>query len=115
MGPKAEADVLQMLDELQEKHPIRYIIVCGGSMGGSSALTLAALHPERIDGVVSLNGLANHVEYQQFQDAIAQSFGGTKAEAPEEYRRRIRRTHCRAADHADGGRCGRWRPFGSSR
>ena len=57
-------------------------------MGASSALTLAGLHPERVDGVVALNGTANHVEYQRFQDAIAQSFGGTKAEVPEEYRRR---------------------------
>ena len=35
-----------------------------------------------------MNGHANHVEYQGFQDAIRQSFGGTKLEKPEEYRRR---------------------------
>jgi len=88
MGPKAEADVVQILDEIRRKYPVRYTLVCGGSMGASSALTLAALHPDRVDGVVALNGTANHVEYQRFQDAIAQSFGGTKAEIPEEYRRR---------------------------
>ncbi|NUQ61336.1 MAG: alpha/beta fold hydrolase [Pirellulales bacterium] len=88
MGPKAEADVLQILDEIRQKYPVRYMFACGGSMGASSALTLAALHPEQVDGVVALNGTANHVEYQGFQDAIAQSFGGTKAEIPEEYRRR---------------------------
>jgi len=88
MGPKAEADVLQILDELREKYPIRYALVCGGSMGASSALTLAGLHPERVDGVVALNGTANHVEYQNFQDAIAQSFGGSKKQVPQEYERR---------------------------
>lgn len=88
MGPKAEADVLQMLDELQSRCAVRYTFVCGGSMGASSALTFAALHPDRVDGVVALNGTANHVEFAGFQDAIARSFGGTKAEVPDEYRRR---------------------------
>ncbi|MEA1951572.1 MAG: alpha/beta fold hydrolase [Planctomycetota bacterium] len=88
MGPKAEADMLQILDKVQTKYKIRHTIISGGSMGGSSSLTFAALHPERVDGVVSVNGLANHVEYKNFQDAIQKSFGGTKQEVPEEYRRR---------------------------
>ena len=88
MGPKAEADMLQILDEMQEKHRVRHTIIAGGSMGGSSALTFAALHPQRVDAVVSLNGLANHVEYERFQDAICASFGGSKVEVPEEYRSR---------------------------
>jgi len=88
MGPKAEADMLQILDMLREKHRIRHTLVCGGSMGASSALTFAGLHPDRVDGVVALNGTANHVEYDRFQDAIAESFGGTKAQVPREYERR---------------------------
>jgi pimeloyl-ACP methyl ester carboxylesterase/sugar lactone lactonase YvrE len=88
MGPAAEADLLQILDEVQGEYPIRYTFVCGGSMGATSALTFAALHPDRVDGVIALNGTANHVEYQGFQDAIAQSFGGTKTQVPDEYRRR---------------------------
>ena len=88
MGPKAEADVLQILDEIGSKVPIRHVFVFGGSMGASSALTFAALHPDRVSGVVALNGTANHVEYQGFQQAIAESFGGAKAAVPEEYRRR---------------------------
>lgn len=93
MGPKAEADVLQILDAIREKYPIRCTIVCGGSMGASSALTFAALHPDRVDGVVALNGTANHVEYDRFQDAIAQSFGGTKTQTPREYERRSAELH----------------------
>ena len=88
MGPAAEADMLQILDELRAKYPVRHTFVCGGSMGGSSALSFAVLHPGRVAGAVALNGTANHVEYTGFQDAIARAFGGTKEEVPEEYRRR---------------------------
>lgn len=88
MGPKAEADVVQIVGELKRKYRIGKVIFCGGSMGGSSALSFAALHPELVDGVVAMNGTANHLEYENFQEAIRASFGGTKAEVPEEYKRR---------------------------
>ncbi|MDO4587270.1 MAG: alpha/beta fold hydrolase [Planctomycetia bacterium] len=88
MGPAAEADLLQIIKELKQKYQIDKIFLTGGSMGGTSVLTFAALHPELIDGVASQNGLANHFEYEMFQDAIAESFGGTKAEIPEEYKKR---------------------------
>jgi pimeloyl-ACP methyl ester carboxylesterase len=57
-------------------------------MGGTGALTFTVLHPRLVDGVVALNGTANLVEFAGFLDAMAASFGGTKAEAPDEYRRR---------------------------
>lgn len=88
MGPQAEADLLQILDELKARYHIGKVVVSGGSMGGTSALTFAALHPDRVDGVVALNGAANHLEYENFQDAIRASFGGAKAEIPAEYKRR---------------------------
>lgn len=88
MGPAAEADVLQILEELRSKYRIGKVVVCGGSMGGTAALTFAALHPDQVDGVVSMNGTANLVEYAQFQDAIAASFGGSKQDKPDEYRKR---------------------------
>ena len=88
MGPKAESDLVQIIAELKRRHSVRRVILCGASMGGSSCLTFAALHPELIDGVASMNGTANHVEYQNFQDAIQESFGGTKEEIPDEYRNR---------------------------
>jgi pimeloyl-ACP methyl ester carboxylesterase len=88
MGPKAESDMLQMLDELKAKFIIRRVILCGASMGGSSSLTFAAMHPELIDGVASMNGTANHLEYENFQDAIRESFGGVKAKIPLEYKKR---------------------------
>ncbi len=88
MGPKAEADVVQMIRNLRAEFTVDRVILTGGSMGGTGALTFAARHPRLIDGVVSLNGTADLVNYTRFQDAISASFGGSKSEIPEEYRRR---------------------------
>ncbi|HQX49684.1 MAG TPA: alpha/beta fold hydrolase [Planctomycetaceae bacterium] len=88
MGPAAEADMLQMLDDLHGRFRIHNVIISGGSMGGTSALAFAAMHPDCVDGVVALNGTANLVEYTQFQDAIAASYGGSKMDVPDVYRQR---------------------------
>ena len=88
MGPKAEADLVQIIGDVRRTHRIGRVFVCGGSMGGASALTFAAIHPELVDGVAAMNGTANHLEYDQFQDAIAESFGGPKASLVEEYKKR---------------------------
>jgi len=88
MGPKAEADVVQIITDLKKAYQIDNVILVGASMGGSSSLTFSALHPDLIHGVASLNGTANHLSYEKFQEAIQSSFGGTKQEIPEEYKRR---------------------------
>ena len=88
MGSLAEADTVQLIGELRQRHKVGRVFLVGGSMGGTAVLTFAALHPELVAGVCSLNGTANHVEYDKFQDAIAASFGGTKAQVPEEYKKR---------------------------
>ena len=88
MGPAAEADLVQILREVRERRRIGKVVLGGGSMGGTSALIFAALHPELIDGVVSQNGTANMVEYDRFQDSIRRWYGGTKQEQPDEYRKR---------------------------
>ncbi len=88
MGPRAEADLVQIIADLKKQHTVGRVFLTGGSMGGSSALTFAAIHPELIAGVASMNGTANHLEYTQFQDAIRESFGGTKAMIPDEYKKR---------------------------
>lgn len=88
MGPEAEADLLQIIADVEEQYAVDKVFLCGGSMGASSALTFTAIHPERIDGVAAMNGTANHLEYENFQDAIAASFGGTKPEIPAEYKKR---------------------------
>lgn len=88
MGPLAEADTVQLIAELRQRHKVGRVFLVGGSMGGTAVLTFAALHPDLVAGVCSLNGTANHVDYDKFQDAIAASFGGTKAQVPEEYKKR---------------------------
>lgn len=88
MGPKAEADLLQIIKEVKGKYTIRHTFFVGGSMGASSALSFTAMHPELVDGVAAMNGTANHLEYENFQDAIRESFGGTKQEIPLEYKKR---------------------------
>lgn len=88
MGPAAAADLVQIISRLKKTYKIRKTILCGGSMGGTGALTFAALHPELIDGVVAMNGTANLVEYENFQDAIRASFGGTKQQVFQEYKKR---------------------------
>jgi len=88
MGPAAEADMLQIVSDVKAQYKVKRMIFSGGSMGASSSLTFTALHPELVDGVVALNGLADHTTYTNFQDAIAASFGGSKTEVPEEYYKR---------------------------
>lgn len=88
MGPAAEADLSQILDDLNGRFRIRDVVISGGSMGGTSALAFASMHPDSVDGVVALNGTANLLEYPNFTDALTESYGGTKSEKPEIYRER---------------------------
>jgi lysophospholipase L1-like esterase/predicted esterase len=88
MGPAATADVQQILRNLRKQYRIDKVVISGGSMGGTSAAAFTAMHPELVDGVVSLNGTSNLLEYDQFQDAIAASYGGTKNDKPDVYRER---------------------------
>ncbi len=88
MGPAAEADLVQIIQELKQQHGIQRFFLCGGSMGGTSALAFAALQPELIAGVAAMNGTANLLEYAHFTEAIAESFGGTAAEVPLVYKQR---------------------------
>jgi len=88
MGPKAEADVVQIIGELKQRHKIGRVFAAGGSMGGTAVLTFTVLHPELIAGVCSLNGTANLVEYEKYQEARTESFGGSKTQVPDEYNNR---------------------------
>lgn len=88
MGPQAEADVVQIIAELKLRHKIGRVFVAGGSMGGTAAMIFTALHSELVAGVCSLNGTANLMEYEKFQEAISTAYGGTKQQVPEEYKKR---------------------------
>lgn len=95
MGPKAEADLVQIINDIRKNFKIAKIILCGGSMGGTGAMTFATLHPELLAGVIAMNGTANLVEYDNFQDAIAESFGGSKEMNPIPYRERSAELHAK--------------------
>ncbi len=88
MGSKAEADVVQIVQNLKRTYRVSRVFLCGASMGGTASLTFAVLHPDLIDGVASMNGTANLVEYENFQDAMTESFGGSKTNALQEYKKR---------------------------
>lgn len=88
MSPKATEDLLQILDNLKKQYNLGRVLILGGSMGGSSALAFAAMHPDRVNGVVSMNGTANMLEYAGFSDAIERSYGASKQDKPEVYRER---------------------------
>ena len=88
MGPAAEADMVQLIELLKKDYTVRDVYLCGGSMGGTGALTFSALHPDLIQGTASMNGTANLLEYQNFSDAIAESYGGPKKAIPDEYKKR---------------------------
>jgi pimeloyl-ACP methyl ester carboxylesterase len=93
MGPRAESDVLDIIAEVHGSRRVHRVFLCGGSMGGAASLTFAALHPDMVAGVAAMNGIANHVEYDNFQDAIQESFGGSKTQIPDEYRKRSAEFH----------------------
>ena len=88
MGPAAEADMVQLIALLRKQHKVRRVFLTGASMGGTSVLVFTALHPDLVAGVSSQNGTANMVEYKNFQDAIAASYGGDKTKKAAEYRKR---------------------------
>ena len=89
-GPQAEADLVQLIHLLREGEcgPVRRVLLCGASMGGTAALTFAVRHPHLLDGVVSMNGVADLTTYSNYSDAIFASFvslGGN-----EQHERRLR-------------------------
>jgi len=88
MGPKATADLVQIIGEVKSQYKVGHVIVSGGSMGGFSSLAFAALHPELTSAVMSMNGTANVVEYGNFLNFVAESYGGSKQAVPDEYKRR---------------------------
>jgi pimeloyl-ACP methyl ester carboxylesterase len=92
MGALAEGDLSQIIEVLKKEYRIGKVILSGASMGGASSLTYAALHPELIDGLISMNGFANYLEFRGFEDSITASinasFGGTKDQVPGEYKLR---------------------------
>jgi len=88
MNAAAETDLAQIVSELRMRYSIHRVILVGASMGGSSVLTFAALHPNMVGGVVSENGVADHMAFPNLQDRISAAFGGSKEQVLQEYEKR---------------------------
>lgn len=97
MCKSAAQDITDLLDFLREEWEAERFIFASGSMGGTSNLIYASLHPENVDAVVALGAASNLASYHnwcrqrnqgviaEIADAIEQAYGGTPAELPENY------------------------------
>lgn len=54
MNPAAATDLCDLLQHLKQGHKARRIILASGSMGGTSNVIFAALHPQMIDAAIAL-------------------------------------------------------------
>jgi pimeloyl-ACP methyl ester carboxylesterase len=99
MGPAAVSDLHDLINYLHTEHGMRKTILCSGSMGGTSGLIYAGLHPEDINAMFILcaaTDLASYYRWCKTQDkpiiheiseAIRMSYGGTPDEKPDLYLR----------------------------
>ncbi len=99
MGPAAAADMHDLLNYLRAEHGMKKTIFCSGSMGGSSNLTYAVLHPEDVSGLIIRGAATDLSSYyrwcktqkrpiiHEIAEAIRNSYGGTPDEKPDLYLR----------------------------
>ncbi|MFA6293206.1 MAG: alpha/beta fold hydrolase [Victivallales bacterium] len=97
MGPSAADDMQDLLNYLRAEHDMRKTIFCSGSMGGTSNLIYAVLHPEDVNGLIirgAASDLASYYRWCRSQkkpiirciaEAIKISYGGTPDEKPDLY------------------------------
>ena len=99
MGPAAASDMHDLVNYLRISHGMKKTVFCSGSMGGTSNLIYAALHPEDVNGLVirgAATDLATYYRWCKTQEkpiiheiaeAIRLSYGGTPDENSDIYRK----------------------------
>lgn len=99
MEPAAVADMHDLVAYLRAEHGMKNAIFCSGSMGGTSNLIYAVLHPEDVGGLVIRGAATDIASYyrwcltrekpiiHEIAEAIRISYGGTPDENPDLYRR----------------------------
>ena len=97
MGPAAASDLSDLLDYLRQSYDAMSFVLASGSMGGTSNLIYAALHPENVAGVAALCPATDLASYhawcrdrnsgviKEIADAIESSYGGPPDQNPEIY------------------------------
>ena len=100
MSPAAVTDLHALLAWLRSSHGAQNFILFSGSMGGTSNLLYAALHPEEVAACVALGAATDLASYhawcqphpagsiqREIGDAIAAAYGATPAAAPDLFNR----------------------------
>lgn len=97
MSPLAAGDLQALLGEIRTRYSARGFVFFSGSMGGTSNLVYAALHPGDVAAVVALGAAADIGSYHawcaggplpihgQIAEAIEDSYGGDPGALPEVY------------------------------
>jgi len=71
MGPVGEQGLADLIEVLRARWPERPVYLCGGSMGGSSALVFAVRRPELLAGVIALCPTADVESYYAYASGSA--------------------------------------------
>jgi pimeloyl-ACP methyl ester carboxylesterase len=99
MGPSAAADLHDLLTFVRSRYSVKEFIFASGSMGGTSNLVYAVLHPEDVAAVVALCAVTDMGPYYDWcrrttggpgslagiADAIQNGYDSTPAERPDVY------------------------------
>lgn len=97
MSPAAAHDLRELLGLLRAEQGLRRTVFCSGSMGGTSNLVYAVLHPEDVQAVIARGAATDIASYtkwcrgqdkpilQQIAAAIESAYGGTPDATPAPY------------------------------
>lgn len=69
MSPEAADDLTELILYAKKHYGWKKIVLASGSMGGTSNLIYAGLHPELVDGVVSLGAASDLKRYAKWCDS----------------------------------------------
>ncbi len=99
MGSAAAVDMHDLVGYLRKEYGMKKTIFCSGSMGGTSNLIYAVLHPEDVNGLVIRGAASDMASYfkwcrtqtkpilNEIAEAIRKSYGGAPDEKPDTYLR----------------------------
>ncbi len=97
LNAAAEADVLDIIQDVKKQFGTRKVVLAGISMGGTAALICASHNPELITGVIAIcpatdmrklyQDLISSEEliYRKIADYIRKAYGGAPDALPDEY------------------------------